>query len=140
MLKMDHFKEKVIKFIFECIVVTSCLVISQFSHSKVLEIIDAILLVFLCFTLTHNIVNILRHKIHYDKETTHKERTAAEIAIIGLIMIMMLFSLSHTFFNIEIIVTPKLTDIILYSVLALRDGVYIYLTLKKKKESKNEEN
>ncbi len=132
MNRLSHFQEKVIKCVFECIVVIGCLVISNFTHSKLLEVVDIVLLVFLCVTLTVNIINVIRHKVHYDKETTRKERTAAEIAIIGLIMLMMSFSLANAFFSFHIQVTPKLTDIILYSVLALRDGVYIYLTLREK--------
>ena len=132
-MKISHFTEKVIKFIFECIVVISCITLSRISHSRILDVADSALLVFLTVTLTVNIVNVLRHKIHYDKETVHKERTAAEIAIIGLIMLMMSFSLVNVFFDLHIQVTPKLTDIILYSVLALRDGVYIYLSVRKKK-------
>ncbi len=131
-MKISHFTEKVIKFIFECIVVICCLTLSHFSHSIILEIADVFLLVFLCVTLTVNILNVLKHNVHYDKETVHKERTAAEIAIIGLIILMMLFSLANTFFDLHIQVTPKLTDIILYSVLALRDGIYIYLSKRKK--------
>ena len=132
MFKLNHFQVKVFKFFVECFIVLCALVLSHFTHSKLLEYADIFLLVFLCFTLTVNIINVLRHKVNLDKETVHKERTAAEVAIIGLIMLMMGFSLVNAFSDLHIQVTPKLTDIILYSVLALRDGVYIYLSLKRK--------
>lgn len=135
MSKISHLQFKVIKCITECIVVLCCLILSNLTHSYWLEIADIALLIFLCGTLTVNILNVIRHKVHLDKETVRKERTAAEIAIIGLIMLMMVFSLINTFFDFHIQVTPKLTDIILYSVLALRDGVYIFLTFRSK--SKN---
>ncbi len=132
-MKLSHFNEKVIKFIFECIVVISCVTLSNFTDSKILEVTDIILLIFLCVTLTVNILNIIRHKIHYDRQTARNERIAAEVAIIGLIMLMMAFSLINAFFDFHIQVTPKLTDIILYSVLAIREGVYIGLTITNKK-------
>lgn len=132
MVKKNYLHEKIIKFIFECAVVLSCIILAKLTHSKWLEIVDVILLVCLCFTLTINIINVLRHKIRLDEETVKKERTAAEVAIIGLIMLMMLSSLGNTIFDFHLQVTPKLTDIILYSVLALRDGVYIYLSKRKK--------
>lgn len=135
MFKKNYLQEKIVKFIFECAVVLGCIILSKLTHSKWLEIVDVILLVCLCFTLTINIINVLRHKIRLDEETVKKERTAAEVAIIGLIMLMMLSSLGNTIFDFHLQVTPKLTDIILYSVLALRDGVYIYLS-KRKKSSK----
>ncbi len=135
MHKLDHFKEKVIKCIFELVVVIGCMTVSKFAHFDWLEVVDIVLLVFLCVTLTVNIVNVLRHKIHYDEEIAKKERTAAEIAIIGLIILMMSFSLANVIFEFHLQVTPKLTDVILYSVLALRDGVYIYLTLRDKKKN-----
>lgn len=133
MLKLNHFKEKIIKCIFEIVVVIGCITVSKFAHYEWLEVVDIVLLVFLCVTLTVNILNVLRHKIHYDEEIVKKERTAAEIAIIGLIILMMSFSLANAIFEFHLQVTPKLTDVILYSVLALRDGVYIYLTLGEKK-------
>lgn len=145
MFGLTHFQEKVIKFIFEGIVVLCCLVLSHFTHSKILDIADVVLLIFLCVTLTANIMNVLRHKVHYDKVTTKRETVAAEVAIVGLILLMMGLSLSHSWFGVELMVTPKLTDIVLYSVLALRDGIFLYLTLagrcvdKKEKKAEQEQ-
>lgn len=137
-MKIDHFKEKIFKFVFECIIVVVCIIMFNIKHNVWLDVADSFLLVFLCVTLTVNIINVLRHKVHFDKDTIRKERTAAEIAIIGLIMQMMGFSLVNTIFDFHIQVTPNLTDIILYSVLALRDGVYIYLTLRERKKPRED--
>lgn len=132
-MKHNYLKEKIFKFSFECFIVCVCLILHFVTHNAFVTGAEIVLLLFLCVTLSVNIINVMRHKVHLDKDVVRRECIAAEVAIIGLIFLMMLSSVTNVVFKFHMEVTPSITDIILYSVLALRDGVCIFLTVKDKK-------
>ena len=135
-MKTNHLKERIFKCVFECFIVAVCTVLHFMTHNAFVTGAEIILLMFLSVTLTVNIINVMRHKVHLDKDTVRRECIAAEVAIIGLISLMMISSVTNVIFGFHMEVTPSITDIILYSVLALRDGIYIYLTVKDEKKNK----
>lgn len=135
-MKTKHLKERIFKCGFECFVVAACIALHFVTHNAFVTGAEIVLLMFLCVTLSVNIINVMRHKVHLDKDTVRRECIAAEVAIIGLISLMMISSVTNVVFGFHMEVTPSITDIILYSVLALRDGIYIYLTVRDEKSEK----
>ena len=43
-MKIDHFKEKIFKFVFECIIVVVCIVMFNIKHNVWLDVADSFLL------------------------------------------------------------------------------------------------